>query len=145
MCRRNHKGQQSLGLTFRHDVHIQHALFHDEVDPGMKQRFTFFRVLLFAHACLEQSIPLLERNIFLGAHPFAASSQYHILTLCFFPVGHVHGCQLEGAGSCFFIQVITFYSQGLANEDLSSFCCACYCSFQEQLYGILVMSDWYSA
>ena len=42
--------------------------------------------------------------------------------LCFLPIGHVHRCQLEGAGLCFF-QAITFHSQGLADEDLSSLSC----------------------
>ena len=81
----------------------------------------------------------------LGAHHSELCGQQHVLTLCFLPIGHVHRCQLEGAGLCFFIQAITFHSQGSANEDLSSLCHASYHSLQERSYSIFVISHWHSA
>ena len=137
------QSQQSFSLTFRHDVHIQHSFLDGQIVPDVKQCLTLFRVQVFTHACFKQSISLLGSNILFGVHPLTAFGQQHILTLCFLPVGHVHRCQLEGVGLCFFIKAITLHSQRLTNEDLSPLCHTSYHSFQERLYCIFVMSHWH--
>ena len=145
MCRGNNKGQQSLGLAFRCGVHIHHSLLHGETIPDVKQCLTVFWVLVLPHASSKQYISLLEGNILSCAHPFLASGQEFILTLHLCPVGHVHGCQPEGMGLWLLTKVILFHSQGLTHECFSPLSCAGYCSFQEWWYGILIMSDRYSA
>ena len=130
MCGRHHKGQQSFSLTFRHDVHIQQSFPDGQIVPDTKQHLALFRVRMFTHACLKQSISPLWSDVLFRTHPLMAGSQQHVLVLCLLPISHVHRCQLESMGLHFLIQVITFHSQGSADEDLPSFCDAGYCSFQ---------------
>ena len=134
-------GVQHLGVMFTYNIPflmVKLFLMWNSVLPSSESKCSPMHVLSKASL-------FCQSKVLFCTHPLMAGSQQHILTLCFFPTGRVHRCQLEGMGMCFFIQVITLHSQGSADEDLSSLCHASYRSFQERSYHIFVMSHWHSA